>query len=67
MSSRKARREAALHKAVQVFGSVDDAKRWMREPAIGLNQQVPARLVGTAAGAELVETYLNQIEFGVYV
>ena len=67
MSSRKARREAALHKAIQVFGSVDNARRWMREPAIGLDQQIPARLVSTAAGAELVDTYLDQIEYSVFV
>ena len=67
MSSRKARREAAFNKAIQVSGSVDGAKRWMREPAIGLNQQIPARLVVTAAGAELVDTYLDQIKHSVYV
>jgi uncharacterized protein (DUF2384 family) len=28
---------------------------------------VPAKLVGTAAGAELVDTFLEQLEHGVYV
>lgn len=67
MSARKARREAVLRKASKVFGNEKEAKRWMREPAIGLNQQVPARLVSTAEGARLVDTYLDQIEYSVYV
>lgn len=56
-----------LAKAVGVFGSEDEARRWMVEPAIGLNHQVPAMLCQTDDGAELVDTYLNQIEYGVYV
>jgi putative toxin-antitoxin system antitoxin component (TIGR02293 family) len=67
MSARKARRETVLKKAVQVFGNEKEAKRWMREPAIGLNQQVPAELVSTVEGAELVSTYLDQIEYCVFV
>jgi putative toxin-antitoxin system antitoxin component (TIGR02293 family) len=67
LSARKARREAVLKKAVDVFGSEKAAKQWMREPAIGLNQAIPARLVSTAEGAKLVDTYLDQIEYGVYV
>jgi len=39
----------------------------MREPAMGLNWQVPAKLVGTEIGAELVDTILEQLEHGVYV
>jgi len=39
----------------------------MREPAFGLNRQLPAELVASAQGAELVQTYLTQIEYGVYV
>lgn len=38
----------------------------MREPAFGQNRQFPAELVATADGAELVQTYLAQIEYGVY-
>jgi uncharacterized protein (DUF2384 family) len=39
----------------------------MQEPAMGLNRQVPAKLVSTVAGAELVDTFLEQLEHGVYV
>ena len=37
------------------------------QPALGLDQQIPAKLVRTAAGAEIVDTYLDQIEHAVYV
>ncbi|WP_106640645.1 MbcA/ParS/Xre antitoxin family protein [Allosphingosinicella vermicomposti] len=54
-------------KAAEVFGSVEDATVWFQQPAIGLNRQRPIDLIGTDEGRELVSTYLDQIEFGVYV
>jgi putative toxin-antitoxin system antitoxin component (TIGR02293 family) len=67
VSSRRARYAAALSKAASVLGSQEAAEQWMREPAMGLNRQVPAKLVGTVAGAALVDTFLDQLEYGVYV
>lgn len=66
-SSRKVRYAAALSKAAAVLGSEAAARQWMREPAMGLDRQVPAKLVSTAAGAELVDTFPEQLEYGVYV
>lgn len=56
-----------LAKASEVMGSQRDAEEWLNEPAIGLNGYRPLDLLTTSAGAELVETYLGQIEYGVYV
>jgi putative toxin-antitoxin system antitoxin component (TIGR02293 family) len=67
MSSRKARYAAALAKATSVLGSEDVARQWMREPARGLNRQAPVKLVGTKVGPQLVDTFLEQLEYGVYV
>ena len=55
-----------LAKAIGVFGSKEEAERWMEEPAIGLNRERPINLLSTTAGTELVDTYLDQIEYGVY-
>ena len=55
-----------LAKASTVFGSQEDAERWMETPAVGLNQHRPIDLLSTTAGTELVEQYLERIEFGVY-
>ena len=56
-----------LAKATEVMGSQRDAEEWLSEPAIGLNGQKPIDLLATAAGTELVETFLCQIQYGVYV
>ena len=56
-----------LAKASEVMGSQRDAEEWLNEPAIGLNGHKPLDLLTTSAGAELVETFLGQIEYGVYV
>jgi putative toxin-antitoxin system antitoxin component (TIGR02293 family) len=67
MTTRQERYATIFSKAVQVLGSEASAREWMGQPAIGLDQQIPATLVKTAGGAELVDTYLDQIEHGVYV
>ena len=56
-----------LVKASEVMGSQRNAEEWLNEPAIGLNGHRPLDLLTTSAGAELVETFLGQIEYGVYV
>lgn len=56
-----------LEKATAVFGSLERANEWMLEPAFGLDLQRPIDVAATAQGRELVETYLGQIEYGVYI
>jgi len=55
-----------LSRATAVFGSQADAERWLSEPALGLDNQRPIDLLDTPAGLELVETFLEQIAYGVY-
>jgi len=54
-------------KATEIFGSRDKAELWLTQPAIGLNQRRPIDLLATPAGVELVETYLERIDYGVYM
>jgi putative toxin-antitoxin system antitoxin component (TIGR02293 family) len=56
-----------LAKATEVFGSQEEAEQWLQRPAIGLNQRRPIDLLETPAGLELVEDYLERLEYGVYV
>ena len=56
-----------LAQATAVFGSQAEAESWLQRPAIGLNQRRPIDLLATPAGVELVETYLSQMAYGVYV
>src|ERR1700730_9059643 len=56
-----------LAKATAVLGSQQEAEQWLERPAIGLNQRRPIDLLATTAGVEIVENYLERIEYGVYM
>ncbi|MBX6743162.1 MAG: DUF2384 domain-containing protein [Acetobacteraceae bacterium] len=53
-------------KATAVFGSKDEAERWMARPAIGLEQRRPIDLLATPEGRRLVAEHLERLEYGVY-
>jgi putative toxin-antitoxin system antitoxin component (TIGR02293 family) len=55
-----------LSKATDVLGTQAEAEQWLERPAIGLDQRRPIDLLGTPAGVELVEDYLQRLEYGVY-
>lgn len=55
-----------LAKATEVFGGQKDAEQWLDKPAVGLDYRRPLDLLVTPAGVELVENYLQRMEFGVY-
>ncbi len=55
-----------LAKAIAVLGSQAEAEQWLERPAIGLDQRRPIDLLGTPAGVEIVETFLERLEYGVY-
>ena len=65
-SSRTWKFAEILARATAVFGSRSEAEQWLERPAIGLDQNRPIDLVATAAGVEIVENYLERIEYGVY-
>ena len=53
-----------LARATAVFGSQEEAERWLERPATGLNQRRPIDLLSTPAGVELVETFLQRLRYG---
>lgn len=55
-----------LAKATAVFGTQQEAEQWLERPAIGLDQRRPIDLLATPAGVEIVEDFLERIEYGVY-
>lgn len=65
-SSRAWKFAEILTKATKVFGSQEQAERWLDQPAIGLNRQRPVDLLRTQTGTELVEEFLERLEYGVY-
>ena len=54
-------------KAVTVFGSQAEAEQWLEQPAIGLGQRRPIDLLSTAEVMRIVETFLDQLDYCVYV
>jgi len=65
-SSRVWKFAEVLAKATKVFGSQEEAERWLDQPATGLNRQRPVDLLKTQTGTELVEEFLERLEYGVY-
>lgn len=57
---------AIAAKAVEVFGSKEDAEQWLRSPAMGLDGRRPIDLLESPEGKQLVEDFLSRLEFGVY-
>jgi putative toxin-antitoxin system antitoxin component (TIGR02293 family) len=55
-----------LAKATEVLGSREEAEQWLERPAIGLNQRRPIDLLATPAGVEMVENFLERLDYGVY-
>lgn len=58
---------AVLAQATEVLGDQKAAEDWLRTPARGLEGRVPLDLMETSAGRAMVETYLRQMEYGIYV
>ena len=56
-----------LAHAIDLFGSLEEAEKWLEQPAMALDQRRPLDLLSTTAGVESVEELLTRIEYGVYV
>ncbi|WP_346797991.1 antitoxin Xre/MbcA/ParS toxin-binding domain-containing protein [Halomonas sp. Bachu 37] len=66
-SSRVWRFAEILTKAEDVFGDSVEAVRWMSTPALGLEGHKPINLITTQVGYELVNEFLNRLDYGVYI
>jgi putative toxin-antitoxin system antitoxin component (TIGR02293 family) len=53
-------------KAIEVFGSQEEALAWLERPAFGLEQRRPIDLLSATASVKLVEDLLGRLEYGVY-
>jgi putative toxin-antitoxin system antitoxin component (TIGR02293 family) len=65
-SDRAIRAARVLALSERVLGSKERALRWMREPKRRFEGRTPLDLSGTAAGAQLVEQMLIQIDEGMF-
>ncbi|MGD9825260.1 type II RES/Xre toxin-antitoxin system antitoxin [Desulfobacter sp.] len=65
-SERLYRVQRLLEKAINVFGAVEPARKWLKEKAFGLGDVSPLELASTEVGAREVEDLLGRIEHGVF-
>jgi putative toxin-antitoxin system antitoxin component (TIGR02293 family) len=55
---------ALFKKGNEIFGELEAFRRWIMKPAYGLGWEVPAELMETSGGIELIMEELYRIEFG---
>ena len=65
-SDRVVRFARLMGKAVEVFESEENARKWLNAPQVGLGGKVPLEYAGTEVGAREVEDLLGRIEFSVH-
>ena len=52
--------------SVHLFGSIENARQWLKAPQRGLGGAIPLDYAQTEAGAREVENLLGRIDYGVY-
>lgn len=65
-SDRVLRLARLLGQASEVMESLENGRRWLNSPQIGLGGAVPLEYAETEVGARVVEELLGRIEYGVY-
>ncbi|MCC5850877.1 MAG: DUF2384 domain-containing protein [Verrucomicrobia bacterium] len=65
-SERVVRFARLLGKASSVMGSLENGRRWLTSPQVGLNGEIPLEYAETEVGAREVENLLGRIDYGVY-
>ncbi len=65
-SERLYRVQRLFEKALDVFGSLELTRKWLKEKAYGLGDVSPLEFARTEVGAREVENLLGQIEHGVF-
>lgn len=55
-----------LENAISVFGSQKLAEEWLGRPCKYLEVDAPLDIIDNALGYQIVQDYLNRIEYGVY-
>ena len=55
-----------LDHAVKVFGSLTNARAWLKHPQRGLGGAIPLDYAETEVGAREVDNLIGRIDYGVY-
>jgi len=65
-SERLYRIQRLLRKAVDVFGDLEMARKWLKDKAYGLGDVSPLEFAKTEIGAREVENLLGRLEHGIF-
>lgn len=65
-SDRIARLARVFGKALELFGSEEAAREWLKSPAHAMSGETPIAFCDTEVGARMVEDLIGQIEHGVF-
>ncbi len=65
-SERLYRLQRLVEKAIDVFGDLEMAQKWLKDKAYGLGDVPPLDFAKTELGAREVENLLGRIEHGVF-
>lgn len=65
-SDRVVRYARLLGRAAVVMESLENGRRWLTSPQVGLGGETPLSFAQTEVGAREVEDLLGRIEYGVY-
>lgn len=65
-SERLYRVQRLLRKAVDVFGDLEMARKWLKDKAYGLGDVSPLEFAKTEIGAREVENLLGRLEHGIF-
>ena len=58
--------EQIFSKGTDVFDSLDSFKEWLESPNISLDGAIPANLISSNYGTQMVLDCLGRIQYGVY-
>lgn len=65
-SDRLYRVARAVSQAVEVLGSIEKARVWLKTPNRALDREIPLDLLDTEIGARQVEEVLLRINYGIF-
>ena len=51
-------------KGIEIFGDINAFRSWLNEPAYGLDNAIPSRLMVTSTGIDVIIDELIRIEYG---
>ena len=55
-----------LERAIKVFGTQKLAEEWLGRPCKYFDGEIPLDVVGNPVGFQVVNDYLERVEYGVY-